>query len=578
MMGRLCILACGDFYPEVAAAIESEGWTDVAVAAFPPDCARPPLSWEQLRARVPEDCSDVVVFGKVCLRDLSAPPPGMPPVRLVELGECFDLVADESLVRERMAAGAYLMTPSWLKSWQHRMQAQGFDGTQAGAFFRDFAKKLVLLDTGPANGSAARLKGMAGAVDLPAERVEVGLGRVRGRLEGVVRQWRDAVSDEAKTRQQTEANYAAALDLMARLALKREEPEVVAAIKEIFTMLFAPGRLWYLPVERGAVEAADGAPEAALEEARHLNGAYAWTASGRGFLVRLSRGEQTLAVVVADELVFPEYRERYLNMALAMVDVAALAVEGARTRRSLMEAEKMASLSVLVAGVAHEINTPVGVCLAAASTLDGQVKSLSEQFAARTMRQSDLSRFLATAATESQLIVGNLERMGRLIESFRKVAVERVSRTKKTFALRALIEQAIATAGRGRLGAGLTVEIDCDPELALDSYAGDWISIVTNLYTNALRHGFRGRAAGTVRIAAHVESAELVFDFSDDGAGFDAETKKRIFDPFYTTDLQQGMGLGMHLVYNLVRQCLGGSISCESEPGKGAHFRIVTPL
>lgn len=342
-------------------------------------------------------------------------------------------------------------------------------------------------------------------------------------------------------------------------------------------MMFAPRQFWYFPVERGAIELAAGAPQSIAEEVRSMNGAYAWTSSGRGFLVKLSCGEQVIAVVVVEDLMFPEHREQYLNMALAMVDVAALAVESARTRQTLNEAEKMASLSVLVAGVAHEISTPVGVCLTAASSLDRQVETLGTRFAARAMTQSDLNRFLQAAASESRLIVGNLERVGLLIESFRKVAVERTPRAKKPFVLRSLIEQSIASSGPNGLGNSLTVEIDCDPNLTINSYASDWASIVTNLYGNSMRHAFKGRKEGSIRIVVRADETEIVFEFSDNGVGLEAGIRKRIFDPFFTTDLQHGMGLGMHLVYNLVRQSLAGTIACDSDPGKGARFRIVVP-
>lgn len=578
-MERLCILSCGDFYPDVAAAVAAEGWEDVSVAAFPPDCAMPPLDWEQIRQHVPADCTQLVLVGNICLKQLSASPPGMPPVEVVALEECFDLVAPAELVREKITDGAYLMTPSWLQGWENRMRARGFDRSAAAEFFQDFARKLVLLDTRPDGKGGAWLEKMSEAVGLPASRVAVGLDEVRKRLRPVVCQWRERGkpgSDGAKLRE--DADLAATLELMAQIAVVSQESEVAAQIREIFLMLFAPARLHYFPAERGVLQIPDDAPAAVAQEAVQFAGAYAWTASGRGFLVRLNRGEQTLAVVVAEDLAFPEYKDRYLTMALSLAKVSALALESARNRRSLIEAEKMASLSVLVAGVAHEVNTPVGVCLAAASTLESQLSSLSAKFTERSMKQSDLSRYLEASSAETHLIVSNLERMGRIIESFRKAAVERTQPVKKPFLFRAMLEQSIELLGTGTLGSGLTVIIDCDPKFMVQSYVGDWASIITNLYTNALRHAFKDRDHGEIRIAARVEGKELVIEFADDGVGLQPEVRKRIFDPFYTTDMQRGMGLGLHLVYNLVRRCLGGTIVCESTPGAGALFRIVSPL
>ena len=119
--------------------------------------------------------------------------------------------------------------------------------------------------------------------------------------------------------------------------------------------------------------------------------------------------------------------------------------------------------------------------------------------------------------------------------------------------------------------------LNCDEDLEIDSIPGDWASIFTNLFTNSLQHGFRGRDHGRIEVDVATREGRLTVDFSDDGMGMTADTRKRVFDPFFTTDLQQGMGLGMHIVYNLVTQRFGGEIACDSEPGAGAHFHIEVP-
>lgn len=440
------------------------------------------------------------------------------------------------------------------------------------------ARELVLLDTDPASDGDARLKEMSNAVGLPASRVVVSLDFVRERLGSVIENWRARAAVRNEKRLREDADQTALLDLMARLSAAQQESEIIAETCGIFTMLFAPAKLFYFSVEHGQWCIPENASSSATDEVKRLSGAYAWTQSERGFMVRVCRGEQPLAVLYADDLAFPEYKERYLNMALSLAGIIALAIEGARTRRILVEAEKMASLSVLVAGVAHEVNTPVGVCLATATTLEAQMHTLAAKFANRTMTHSDLNRYLESASAEVKLIVSNLERMGGIIDAFRKVAIERTQPAKKWFVFRGLIEQAIAATGKGELGDALAVAIACDPTLAIHGYSSDWTSIVSNLYTNALRHAFRGRASGSIRITARTEAKELIFEFDDDGAGIAPEVLKHIFDPFYTTDMQHGMGLGMHLVYNLARKYLGGTIVCESTQGAGTHVRIAVPL
>ena len=122
------------------------------------------------------------------------------------------------------------------------------------------------------------------------------------------------------------------------------------------------------------------------------------------------------------------------------------------------------------------------------------------------------------------------------------------------------------------------LRLNCDEALEIDSIPGDWASIFTNLFSNSLQHGFRGRDHGRIEIEVVLRERRLTIDYSDDGTGMAPETRKRVFDPFFTTDLQHGMGLGMHIVYNLVTQRFGGEIACDSEPGAGAHFHIEVPL
>ena len=121
------------------------------------------------------------------------------------------------------------------------------------------------------------------------------------------------------------------------------------------------------------------------------------------------------------------------------------------------------------------------------------------------------------------------------------------------------------------------MKLDCDDALEIDSIPGDWASIFTNLFTNSLQHGFRGRDHGRIEVAVALREGRLTVDYSDNGIGMAPETRQRVFDPFFTTDLQQGMGLGMHIAYNLVTQRFGGEIACDSEPGTGAHFHIEVP-
>ena len=582
MSSRIGILCCHNFHREVCAAIDAEGWDDVTAIEFPARCGRPPLAWDELRALLPADCGHLIIMGRACLGKLAEAPAGFPPVRWLRQQQCFHMVANPAEVDQAIADGAYLLTPGWLADWRGRLKDMGFEPETAAEFFKDFARMLVLFDTGLETDTPGQFAQLATAVGLPATRRVVGLDRIRLLLANARLELRldeeHSLRLDADTLHRCEiADQAVAVDLLERLAGTQNEVDAQAAIEDIFRMLFAPATWCYLQVQGGHPEIGSNVPEEIRSALNEFSGAWAWTPSGRGFLLRIAREGQTLALIVVDGLAFPEFRERYLNLALGMSGVCALAIDNARTHKRLVEVEKMASLGVLVAGVAHEINTPLGVGLAATSTLQAQSAEIALRFAERKMTQSSLQAYLNATTAESALIHRNLDRIGRLVDAFRQIAITGGDRTRRHVSLRRIAEEVLASRSEQLALAAVNVELVGGPEIGIESDAEDWVTIFSNLVGNSLQHGFRGREHGAIRIEIQSADAQLRIDYSDDGAGMGADVRRRVFDPFFTTDLQQGMGLGMHLVYNLVTQNMHGNIRCASEPGHGCHFNIEVP-
>jgi diguanylate cyclase (GGDEF)-like protein len=363
--GKLCLLCCENFRIEVEAAVAAEGWDDVRVAGYEARCGHLPVSWEELRPLVGADCADVVVVGRACLHDLAEPPAGWPDVRRWPLDECFELVACPSLVAEAVAGGAYVITPQWLARWPERLRELGFEQNGAGEFFHDFARELLLLDTGTLPEAQERLEAFSRAVGLPARRLTVGLDYLRLALARKVLEWRLADGkrqQEAAAQEQSRqrADHMAAMDFMARMALLNDEQQAIAAIKELFEMLFAPQQLHYVRCENGVAEFGPSVPEALRRQILSLPDGWAWTESGSGFMVRLAHGGECLGVVVADAFAFPEFRERYLNVALSVAGAGGLAIENARvfrrvkeTEEALRKSERSLTLAQAIAHLGH---------------------------------------------------------------------------------------------------------------------------------------------------------------------------------------------------------------------------------
>jgi len=256
------------------------------------------------------------------------------------------------------------------------------------------------------------------------------------------------------------------------------------------------------------------------------------------------------------------------------------ALENLRTAQSqLVEAEKMAALGGLVAGVAHEINTPVGVSVTAASLLEDKTAAFRKTYQSGQMKRSDLEKYLDTAEQSSQMLLRNLNRAAELIQSFKQVAVDQSSEERREFRVKQYLEEILLSLRPHLKKTQHSIHINGDERLTLDSYPGAFAQIVTNLVMNSLLHAYEQDDAGQLTFTFEQSNNRFTLEYIDDGRGISKENLSRIFDPFFTTKRNQGgSGLGLHIIYNLVTQKLGGTIHCQSEEGAGTKFLIGLPI
>ncbi len=250
------------------------------------------------------------------------------------------------------------------------------------------------------------------------------------------------------------------------------------------------------------------------------------------------------------------------------------------TQASLIQAEKMASLGQLVAGVAHEVNTPIGITITGASQLQSLIEELSQQHAANTLKKSDFQRFLGDGLEMANLILANSTRAANLVQSFKLVAVDQSSDERRSFFLKEYIEELLRSLHPTyKTRAGLTIVLDCPADIELDGYPGALSQVLTNLIMNALTHAFAPEQPGLITITALLLDHETVeLSVVDDGNGIPSGVLPKIFDPFFTTRRGSGgSGLGLHIVYNLVTSRLHGSIAVSSIPDKGTSFTLRFP-
>ena len=245
----------------------------------------------------------------------------------------------------------------------------------------------------------------------------------------------------------------------------------------------------------------------------------------------------------------------------------------------LLQNEKMASLGGLVAGVAHEINTPIGVGVTAASHLQEQVKTFSKKADEGQLTRRNLADFLDDAEESTRIILSNLEKAALQIRSFKQVATDQSVEEKREFFVKEYLEEILLSLRPQLKKTKINVVLDCDESLRVNSYAGAFSQIVSNLVTNSLRYAFDENDEGTIKLSYKTQGSTGFLEYIDSGKGMEPNTLQNIFEPFFTTGRGKGgTGLGMHIIYNVVTQKLKGKISCQSSPGEGVHFVIGIPL
>jgi len=250
-----------------------------------------------------------------------------------------------------------------------------------------------------------------------------------------------------------------------------------------------------------------------------------------------------------------------------------------RTQNSLIEQEKMASLGSLVAGISHEINTPIGIAVTAASALDDATTELQTLFHQDKLTRSGLVKYVTHLSESAKLLVSSLERARQLIGSFKQVAVDQSSENRRQIDLKHFLNDSHFALQPQLNKQNSQLKIYCAEEVILDTYPGALFQVISNLVNNSLTHGFPENFSGEIRIEISATEKGVEIKYTDNGMGMSQEVQKKAFEPFFTTKLGKGgSGLGLHLVYNFVTQLLGGEIELYTTNERGFACRLSLPL
>ena len=246
------------------------------------------------------------------------------------------------------------------------------------------------------------------------------------------------------------------------------------------------------------------------------------------------------------------------------------------TQEQLIQTEKMASLVGVVSGIAHEINTPIGVSLTAASFLEQSTNKVMKQFQEKKLNHKDFMGFLEACVETSKILMSNLQRSSGLVNRFKKIAVNRSTQNKVKINLKNFIDDIWTLLPPIVTKDNVSININCPHDMFITTYPEGLIQIITSLFENSIVHAFSEGKNGSINIDVTSNNDLLYIVYSDDGIGIEKSNLSKIFDPFLTTKRGLGrIGLGLNIVFNIVTQEFGGTINCESQVGSGTVFNIT---
>lgn len=249
-----------------------------------------------------------------------------------------------------------------------------------------------------------------------------------------------------------------------------------------------------------------------------------------------------------------------------------------RTQEHLIESEKLASLGGLVAGVAHEINTPVGLSLTGITHFSDMTKKLKKDYEDENLSEEEFKNYIEIAYNLAHTIRLNLEKTAQLVRSFKQVAVDQSVEEKRDIDLHKYIDEVVLSLHNKLKQSKIKVNVECPETLKISTYPGDISQILTNLIMNSIMHGFDKTMKGEISIQVETKNNEIIFIYKDNGKGIKKENLKKIYEPFFTTNREGGgTGLGLNIIYSLVSKKLNGTIACESQEGQGVVFTITLP-
>ena len=571
---RVCILICSNFKPEARSILESEGLEDVTLKTFPAHHPCKVLARDELIDLTSGDYRRIHVLGATCISGFGGMDEIPDNITIHGTEQCFELFAGRELVDQLVREGAYLVTPGWLADWRNHIINWGFDRKVAREFFKESTSKIVLLDTGVDERATGNLEAFAEYVEMPYERIPVGLDMLRLlfsniALEDQLDRERAEYLDSLSLASRQSADYGMLFDLISNLVEINSEESVIEKIFDLYSMLFAPSEQQYLAVAYNKPGAVYSRPEGAADPGEvkaslgPLMGTTLWTETDDGFIINIQHSGETLGIVEVSGIALPQYKDHYLNVAVAVTVVCGLAIRNARTYHELELAN--IELDGFAHTVSHDLKGPLSAMKLANELLQDHF-TLPNTGAGDDMEADDISEIIA-------IIDRSVEKSDRFISEVLTLAE---AGQKPAYVTDVDVREVVDGIAAERSGdiAGREIDLRMDGPLGrVRANPTHIYQVFANLLSNAIEHNDGSRPVIEVKWLGDDSGDAHRYLVRDNGSGIPAEDLAKVFVPFFKGS-GGNTGMGLSTVRKIVKM-YGGDVKAYNDNGACFEFTIV---
>ncbi|MEA3373449.1 MAG: ATP-binding protein [Campylobacterota bacterium] len=560
-MGKICLLVCKSFEKEIKAI--AEAFSNIDILTYQAKCNFPHIK-ENFDKELLNRYQKVAVIGG-CTLDAASLPKN---IELFKSENCFYMFAPKSLVDHHIKEGAYIITPGWLSNWKKYVtKSWGFDKSTAVEFYKEFCKKLLLLDTGVDSDAIENLKEFSAFVEQPYEVLPIGLDQFKLYVTNIVGKM-DCAENSKKLKEafKSSADHTMAFDLISHLNQKLDEREIIERIIEIFSMLFAPKTLFYLSIRDSKLEKqflTENVTAETIEET--LKSKEQYLLKSNGFVLQIKYNSILLGVLNIDEIAFPEYKNQYLNLAISLSGVCALAIANARNYQKTKEIEsqlaqhaKLVAMGEMMGSIAHQWRQPL-------NELNINIEMLEEFYEGGVIDEAFVEKFVSKN-TET------IRFLSKTITDFSDFF--RINKQKDHFSVKEKIKNTLDIVATQLKNNNIAFDITGD-DLAVFGLPNEFQQVVLNIVNNAkdaIMEG--GKSNGQIGISLSKTENDAIIEIKDNGGGIAQEILDRIYEPYFTTKEQgKGIGMGLYISKMIIEENMGGKLSARNEDG-GTVFII----